>query len=151
LKRRCLKVRLNYLLINLKRRVKSRRALLDIQFNKEKLETLLSLGAVHKIRPQSAIKYVIKNCPLRTRGRKVFQMRTSARFGAKASDFLKFMMCPHGRRVGGLSQCGRGRGQFSRFCTGGLLLFLCSLCLTIFYKIFLLLKSVLMSMLMPVI
>jgi len=48
-------------------------------------------------------------------GGKVLQMRTSARFGTKTSDFSKFMVCPHGQ--GGLSQCGhfsdkRGGGQF---------------------------------------
>jgi len=32
-------------------------------------------------------------------------MWTSALFGAKNSDFSKFMVCPHGQ--GGLSQCGR--------------------------------------------
>jgi len=31
-------------------------------------------------------------------------MRTSAIFGAKTSDFSKFMVCPHGQE--GLSQCG---------------------------------------------
>jgi len=33
-------------------------------------------------------------------------MRTSALFGAKISDFLKFVMCPHGQGERGLSQCG---------------------------------------------
>jgi len=42
---------------------------------------------------------------LRTRG--VLQMRTSALFAAKPSNFSKFMVCPHGQeRRGGLSQCG---------------------------------------------
>jgi len=38
---------------------------------------------------------------LQTRVRRIFQMRTSALFGAKNSDFSKFMVCPEG-----LSQCG---------------------------------------------
>jgi len=46
----------------------------------------------------------------------VLQMRTSALFGGKTSNFWKFMVCPH--RLGGLSQCGQGgrRVNFSRFC-----------------------------------
>jgi len=34
----------------------------------------------------------------RTRGRGVLQMRTSALFWAKTSDFSKFIVCPHGQR-----------------------------------------------------
>jgi len=36
---------------------------------------------------------------LRTRG--VLQMWMFALFGAKSSDFLKFMVCPHGQGGGG--------------------------------------------------
>jgi len=70
------------------------------------------LGAVHKIRPQSGGLSSIDN--LWTRG--VFQMRTSTLFGANASDFLKFMVCPHGQGGRGWAShtfCGQGsRGNF---------------------------------------
>jgi len=43
-------------------------------------------------------------------------MRTSALYGAKISDFSKFMMCPHGQGRG-LSQCGHfaDKGEESIF------------------------------------
>jgi len=52
------------------------------------------------------------------RTREILQMRTSILFGAKTSDFSKFMVCPHGQGMRGLNQCGlRERGiNFSRFC-----------------------------------
>jgi len=59
---------------------------------------------------------------LRTKGEGVLQMRTSALLSAKSSDFLIFMMCPHGQGKKGLSQCGhladKGGGEvnFSRYC-----------------------------------
>jgi len=48
-------------------------------------------------------------------------MRTSTLFGVKTSDFLKFMVCPHGQGGGGVEPvqtfCGQGGGiNFSRFC-----------------------------------
>jgi len=33
-------------------------------------------------------------------------LQTSALFGAKTSDFSKFMVCPYGQEGAGLSQCG---------------------------------------------
>jgi len=48
-------------------------------------------------------------------------MRTSTLFGAKTSDFSKYIVCPHEQGGRGLSQCGHfvGKeegGNFSRFC-----------------------------------
>jgi len=44
---------------------------------------------------------------VRTRGKGFFKCgRPSALFGAKPSDFSKFMIYPYGRGEGGLSQCG---------------------------------------------
>jgi len=50
------------------------------------------------------------------RSRRILQMRTFALFGAKNSDYSKFMACTH--RQGGLSQCehfaDKGKGLFFR-------------------------------------
>jgi len=48
-------------------------------------------------------------------------MRTSALFGAKTSDFSKFMVCLHGQGGDGVDQvltfCGQGGGvNFLQFC-----------------------------------
>jgi len=48
-------------------------------------------------------------------------MQTFAFFGETNSNFLKFMVCPHGQEVRGLSQCGHFADKeegvnFSRFC-----------------------------------
>jgi len=60
------------------------------------------LGAVHRRRPQSGERGFVQ-C-----GQGVLQMRTSILFGAKTSDFSKFMVCPHGQWGGRrrVSQCG---------------------------------------------
>jgi len=45
-------------------------------------------------------------------------MRMSALFGAKTTNFLKFMVCPHGRGVltdGVLSQCGHFANKGDQF------------------------------------
>jgi len=48
-------------------------------------------------------------------------MRMSELFGAKTSDFSKFIVCPH-VQGGGLSQCGHGgRGKFFTILCGRLL------------------------------
>jgi len=45
-------------------------------------------------------------------------MRTSALFGAKISDFSKFMVSPHGQKGRELSQCGHfvDKGEGPIFC-----------------------------------
>jgi len=57
-----------------------------------------SLGAVYKMRPHSVGRWF---CPLQTffgqGGGRVLQMHKFVLFGAKNSDFLKFMLCPHGQ------------------------------------------------------
>jgi len=62
----------------------------------------LFLGAVHKIHPQAGGRWGLSRADIfRTREKKVLQMRTmqtSTHFGEKkSSDFLKFMVCPHGQ------------------------------------------------------
>jgi len=56
---------------------------------------------------------------LRTREGGVLQLRTSALFGTKTSDFSKFKVCPQGGEAGwasaDISQI-RGKVKFSRFC-----------------------------------
>jgi len=62
-------------------------------------------------------------CPVRTffghGGSEVLQMRTSAIYGAKTSNFWKFMVCPNGKGGKGLSQWDifwTREVNFSRFC-----------------------------------
>jgi len=50
----------------------------------------------------------------------VLQKQMPTLFGAKSSDFSKFMVCPHGQ--GGMSQCEQGGGgQFFGILCGRLL------------------------------
>jgi len=74
----------------------------------------LCLGFVHKRRQQ--LEGVVQCGHFADKGGRVLQMRTSALFGAKTSDFLKFMVRPHGPE--GLNQCGHfsDKGEEGQFC-----------------------------------
>jgi len=68
-----------------------------------------SLGAVHKRRPQSGEGVYPVRTFFRQGGRGLLQMRTSTLFRTKNSDFLKFLVCPHGQggRRGSIFRDGR--------------------------------------------
>jgi len=77
------------------------------------LEKRKTLGTVHNRRPQSGRRFFIQCKPFSDKGEgEVLQMSTSVLLGAKNSDFLKFMVCPHGQG---------GRGQFFAILSGRLL------------------------------
>jgi len=81
------------------------------------LKAALFLGAVHKRPPQLRKEGV---CPVRTFfGREVLglQLWTSTLFGAKTSDFPKFVVCPHGQE-GIFGQFKEKRGQFFAILCG---------------------------------
>jgi len=66
---------------------------------------LYGSGAVHKRNPKSEEEEegrIIQCGHFSDKMGKVLQMRASALFGAKTSDFLKFMVCPHGQEEEGV-------------------------------------------------
>jgi len=78
-------------------------------------------------------------CPVRTffgEERRGLLPRTSEFLDQKTSDFLKFMVCPHGQ--GGLSHCGQGGwGQFfSLFCGRLLWTVHKGTCIDLYYRYF---------------
>jgi len=66
----------------------------------------LTLGAIHKRRPQSGRRRVIQCGYFSVKRGKRFQNRTSALFGAKYYGFFEICGVSARKRGEGLSQCG---------------------------------------------